>query len=68
MKIIKTEKFEKKAQEYDRCKACGKKKHWQDMGNNETCKECEEQEQEAQREGRHLRDSGQYLNYPELGG
>lgn len=51
-----------------KCKICDQSKHWEDMSNdNETCKECDEENRDAQAEGKNLFDSGRNLDYPELG-
>ena len=53
--------------DYIECKACGQKKHWEDISNdNETCKECAEIEQASQIEGKNFMDSDESQNYPEF--
>ncbi len=54
--------------DFSKCNICDKLKHWEDMGNNNICKDCEEEEeQEVQRAGRKFLERGEHLNYPEMG-
>ena len=53
--------------DFDKCDICGKLKHWEDFKYNGECNDCAETEEESQRIGRDFMETGEYLNYPELG-